>query len=81
MDMMEYSNFLCHYGVTLKIAVYIFKWVPTKTIPKTSFELWKNLRHMFWGCPAEVNVHNPQDRKLDSTSITTYIIRYTDQGI
>ena len=44
---------------TLKTVVYILNRVPTKAVPKTPFELWKNwkpsLRHMrVWGCPSEV---------------------------
>ena len=45
--------------VALKTTVYILNRVPTKVVPKTPFELWKNwkssLRHKrFWDCPSEV---------------------------
>ena len=40
----------------LKTVVYILNRVPTKTVPKTPFELFKgwkpSLKHMrVWGCP------------------------------
>ena len=43
----------------LKTTTYILNRVPTKAVPKTPFELWKNwkpsLRHMrVWGCLFEV---------------------------
>ena len=63
----------------LKMAVYILNQVPTKIVPKTPFELWKgwkpSLRHIcVWGCPSEVRVHNPQEKKLDPRTISVYFI-------
>ena len=54
----------------LKTEVYILNRVPSKSVLKTSFELWTgrvpSLRHMHvWGCPAEARLYNPQERKLD----------------
>ena len=54
----------------LKTAVYILNRVPTKAVPKTPFEIWKgwkpSLRHMrVWGCPSEVRIYNPHEKKLD----------------
>ena len=68
----------------LKMAVYILNRVPTKAVPKTPFELWKgwkpSLRHMrVWGCPSEVRIYNPQEKKLDPGTISGYFIGYTER--
>ncbi|KAK2368910.1 hypothetical protein QL285_082072 [Trifolium repens] len=64
----------------LKTAVYILNRVPSKAVPKTPFELFKgwkpSLRHMrVWGCPSEVRIYNPQEKKLDSRTISGYFKR------
>ncbi|RVW72007.1 Retrovirus-related Pol polyprotein from transposon TNT 1-94 [Vitis vinifera] len=69
----------------LKTTVYILNRVPTKAIPKTPFELWKgwkpSLRHIcIWGCPSEVRVYNPQEKKLDSRTISAYFIGYAERS-
>ena len=65
----------------LKAAVYILNRVPTKAVSKTPFEIWKgwkpSLRHLrVWGCPAEVRVYNPQEKKLDPKTIRAYFVGY-----
>ena len=67
---------------TLKTTVYILNRVPTKAVPKTPFELWKNwkpsLRHMrVWGCPYEVGIYNPHEKKLDLRTLRGFFIGYT----
>ena len=69
----------------LKTAVYILNRVPTKTVPKTPFELlkgWKpSLRHMrVWGCSSEVRIYNPQEKKLDPRTISGYFIGYAEKS-
>jgi transposase InsO family protein len=69
----------------LKTAVYILNRVPTKTVPKTPFELWKgwkpSLRHMrVWGCSSEVRIYNPQEKKLDPRTISGYFIGYAERS-
>ncbi|KAL5824162.1 hypothetical protein ACOSQ3_020225 [Xanthoceras sorbifolium] len=69
----------------LKTAVYILNRVPTKAVPKTPFELWKgwkpSLRHMrIWGCPSEVRIYNPQEKKLDPRTISGYFIGYAERS-
>uniref|UniRef100_A0A2N9GUX4 Retrovirus-related Pol polyprotein from transposon TNT 1-94 n=1 Tax=Fagus sylvatica TaxID=28930 RepID=A0A2N9GUX4_FAGSY len=69
----------------LKTAVYILNRVPTKAVPKTPFELWKgwkpSLRHMrVWGCPSEVRIYNPQEKKLDPRTISGYFIGYAERS-
>jgi hypothetical protein len=69
----------------LKTAVYILNRVPTKAVPKTPFESlkgWKpSLRHMrVWGCPSEVRIYNPQEKKLDPRTISGYFIGYAERS-
>ena len=69
----------------LKTTMYILNRVPTKAVPKTPFELWKgwkpSLRHMrVWGCPSEVRIYNPQEKKLDLRTINGYFIGYAERS-
>ena len=69
----------------LKTTVYILKQVLTKAVEKTPFELFKgwkpSLRHMrVWGCPSEVRVYNPQEKKLDPRTISGYFIGYAERS-
>ncbi|RWR73399.1 Gag-protease-integrase-RT-RNaseH polyprotein [Cinnamomum micranthum f. kanehirae] len=73
------------WGEALKMAMYILNRVPTKAVPKTPFELWTNrkpsLNHFrVWGCPSEVRVFNPHERKLDPKTISGYFIGYPDRS-
>ncbi|XP_074288427.1 uncharacterized protein LOC141613585 [Silene latifolia] len=59
----------------LKTTAYILNRVPSKAVSKTPFELFKgwkpSLRHIrIWGCPSEVRVYNPQEKKLDPRTIS-----------
>ena len=69
----------------LKTAVYILNRVPTKVVPKTPFKLFKgwkpSLRHIcVWGCPSEVRIYNPQEKKLDPRTISGYFIGYVERS-
>ncbi|KAF7822949.1 Retrovirus-related Pol polyprotein from transposon TNT 1-94 [Senna tora] len=69
----------------LKTAVYIQNRVPTKAVSKTPFEIWKgwkpSLNHIrVWGCPAEVRVYNPHEKKLDSRTISAYFVGYAERS-
>ena len=69
----------------LKTAAYILNRVPTKAVFKTPFELFKgwkpSLQHMrVWGCPAEIKVYNPHERKLDLRTISGYFIGYAEKS-
>ncbi|KAK2420702.1 putative mitochondrial protein [Trifolium repens] len=69
----------------LKTTVYILNRVPSKAVPKTPFELFKgwkpSLRHMrVWGCPSEVRIYNPQEKKLDPRTISGYFIGYAERS-
>ena len=69
----------------LKTAVYILNRVPTKAVPKTPFELFKgwkpSLQHVrIWGCPCEIRIYNPQEKKLDPRTISGYFIGYAERS-
>ena len=69
----------------LKTAVYILNRVSTKAVLKTPFELFKgwkpSLRHIrVWGCPSEVRIYNPQEKKLDPRTISGYFIGYAEKS-
>ncbi|KAK9168418.1 hypothetical protein Syun_000558 [Stephania yunnanensis] len=69
----------------LKTAVYILNRVPTKAVSKTPFELmkgWKpSLQHIrVWGCPCEVRIYNPHEKKLDPRTISGYFIGYVERS-
>ena len=69
----------------LKSAVYLLNRVPSKSAPKTPYELWTerkpSLRHLhIWGCPAEVRVYNPHEKKLDARTISGFFIGYPDKS-
>ena len=69
----------------LKTAAYLLNRVPTKAVQKTPFELWTgrkpSLRHLHvWGCPAEARVYNPQEKKLDSRTVSGYFIGYPEKS-
>ena len=65
--------------------MYILNRVPTKAVPKTPFELFKgwkpSSRHIrVWGCPSEVRIYNPQEKKLDPKTISGYFIGYAERS-
>ena len=67
----------------LKMTVYILYRVPTKAVSKTPFELWENwkssLRHMrVWGCPYEVRIYNPHEKKLNPRTLSGFFIGYAE---
>ena len=65
--------------------MYILNRVSTKAVPKTPFELFKgwepSLPHIrVWGCPSEVRIYNPQEKKLDPRTISGYFIGYAERS-
>jgi len=84
--MLNNSNLLKSlWDEALKMKKYILNYVPTKVVPKTLFELlkgWKtSFRHMcVWGCPSEVRIYNPQEKKLDLRTICGYFIGYDERS-
>ncbi|KAJ9679813.1 hypothetical protein PVL29_021660 [Vitis rotundifolia] len=69
------------WGEALKTATYILNQVPSKSVPKTPYELWSgkkpSLHHFHvWGCKAEVRPYNPQSKKLDPKTISGFFVGY-----
>ena len=63
----------------LQTAAHILNRVPSKSVPKTPFELWAGsntpLNYLkVWGCPAEAKLFDPQQKKLDSKTVSCYFI-------
>ena len=84
---MRSNSYFPHFLWTeaLKTVVYILNRVPTKVVQKTPFELFKgwklSLRHIrVWGCPFEVRIYNPQEKKLDLRTISGYFIGYAEKS-
>jgi hypothetical protein len=69
----------------LKITIHILNRVPSKSVPKTPYEMWTgrkptlNYLHV-WGCPAEAKLFNPSIGKLDPKTITCHFIGYPDKS-
>ncbi|CAJ2668438.1 unnamed protein product [Trifolium pratense] len=69
----------------LKTAAYLLNRVPTKAVSKTPFELFKgwkpSLNHIrVWGCPSEVRIYNPQEKKLDPRTFSGHFIGYAEKS-
>ena len=69
----------------LKTAMYLSNRIPSKAVQKTPFELWMNrtpsIRHLHvWDCQAKIRIYNPQERKLDSRTISGYFIGYPEKS-
>ena len=70
------------WGEALRTVAYILNQVLSKFVPKTHFELWlgikPNLHHFRrCGCKAELQIYNPQIKKLDPKTISGYFISYS----
>jgi hypothetical protein len=63
----------------LKIVTHIINRVPSKSAPKTRYELWTirkpsiNYFHV-WGCSLEAKIFNSQIGKLDPKTISCHYI-------
>lgn len=73
------------WGEALKTAVYILNQVPSKAVAKTPYELWNgkkpSLWHFHvWGCPTEARPYKPNERKLDSRTVSCYFIGYSERS-
>ena len=73
------------WGKALKTAEYILNRVPTKAIDKTPYEIWTSkrpsLKHLhIWGCPPEARPYRPNEKKLDSRTISCYFIGFSERS-
>ncbi|XP_075099082.1 uncharacterized protein LOC142175970 [Nicotiana tabacum] len=71
------------WGEALKTVSYILNRVPTKSVLKTPFELWTtrkpSLNHFhIWGCPAEIRIYSPTEKKTDPKTTSCFFIGYPD---
>jgi hypothetical protein len=69
----------------LKTIMHILNRVPSKSVPKTPYELRAgrklSLRHLHvWGCRAEAKVFNPNIEKLDPKTVSCHFIGYPDRS-
>jgi hypothetical protein len=65
----------------LKTAIHILNRVPSKSVPKTPYELWTgrvpSLHHLrVCGSLAEAKVFNPNIAKLDYKTMSCFFIKY-----
>jgi hypothetical protein len=68
---------------TLKTVLHILNLVPSKSVPKTPYELWAgrklSLRHLcVWGFRDKAKVFNPNIGKLDPQDYSCHFIGYPD---
>jgi hypothetical protein len=68
----------------LKTIIHILNRVPSKSVPKTPYELWTgrepSLNHLHvWGYPAEAKVFTPNIGKLDTRTVSCHFIGYLDK--
>jgi transposase InsO family protein len=85
-SMLSYSDLPVKLWIeALKTAVHILNQVPSKSMPKTPYELWTgrkpSLRHLrVWGYRAEAKVFNPDIGKLDPKTVSCHFIDYPDRS-
>ncbi|RVW21179.1 Retrovirus-related Pol polyprotein from transposon TNT 1-94 [Vitis vinifera] len=73
------------WGAAIKTAVYILNRVPSKAVAKTPYELWTSkkprIRHLHvWGCPAKARPYKPNEKKLDSRTVSCYFVKYSERS-
>jgi hypothetical protein len=85
-SMLRYSTLPINLWMgALKTVVHILNRVPSKSVPKTSYELWTgrkptlNYLHV-WGCPAEAKLFNQSIEKLDPKTLSCHFIGYPDKS-
>jgi hypothetical protein len=85
-NMISYSTLpISLWMEALKTAIHILNRVPSKSMPKTPYELWiesePSLNHLrVWGCPAEAKAFNPNIEKLDSKTVSCHFISYPERS-
>ncbi|CAL2256801.1 unnamed protein product [Prunus armeniaca] len=83
--MMSYIDLLVSFwGYALQTATYLLNRVPSKSVPRTTYEMWfgrkPSLNHLkIWGCPAYVKKHDIE--KLDARSEMCRFNRYLKETL
>jgi hypothetical protein len=85
-SMLSYSTLpISLWMEALKIAVHILNRVPSKSVPKTPYEMWTDrkptLNYLYvWGCPAKAKLFNPSIEKLDPKTVSCHFIGYPNKS-
>jgi transposase InsO family protein len=85
-SMMSYSTLpLGLWMEALKTTIHILNRIPSKSVPKTPYELWTgrvpSLAHLrVWGSSAEAKVFNPNIGKLDPKTVGCHFIGYPERS-
>jgi hypothetical protein len=84
-SMLSYSTLpISLWMEALNTAVHILNRVPSKSVPKTPYEMWTarkltlNYLHV-WDCLAEARIFNPSIGKLDPKTVSCHFIGYPDK--
>jgi hypothetical protein len=69
----------------LKTAIHVLNRVPSKSVPKTPYEMWTgrvpSMNHLrVWGSSAEAKVFNPTIGKLDPKIVSCHFIGYPERS-
>ena len=84
-SMMSYANLpVFLWGYALETSAYLLNKVPSKSVPQTPYEIWKerkpSLKHVkIWGCPAYVKKVDPD--KLESRSVKCNFVGYPKETL
>jgi hypothetical protein len=85
-SMLSYSTLpISLWMEALKTVVHILNRVPSKSVPKTPYELWigrkptLNYLHV-WSCPAEAKLFNPSIGKLDPETVSCHFNGYPNKS-
>jgi hypothetical protein len=69
----------------LKTAIHILYRIPSKSVSKTSYELWTGHKPSLnyirvWGCPAEAKIFNLNVGKLEHKTVSCHFIGYSKKS-
>jgi hypothetical protein len=69
----------------LKTIIHILNQVPSKSVSKTTYELWTRSKPSInylrvWGCPAKAKIFNSNVGKLESKTVSYHFIGYPEKS-
>jgi hypothetical protein len=85
-SMLSYSTLPIDLWIeSLKTDIHILNRVPSKSVSKTSYELWTahkpSLNYIrVCGCPTEAKIFNPNTGKLEPKTVSCYFIGYPEKS-
>jgi hypothetical protein len=70
---------------TLKTTIHILNRVPSKSVSKTSYELWTGHKPSLnyirvWSCPVGAKIFNPNAGKLEPKTVSCHFIGYPEKS-